>query len=620
MSGTKVAVRMKPFEEDVAAWEDVMVLLRNIDIVYGPKWPDWSKRSIMKWLFGLSMLCTLAANLPASGRNRIFGTMIASISWLMFGWWMFYGWNVGGDMILRQAAVRRVVIDDDAASVVSSSAQLREENEGLRRQLLAAQQAGPTLPPLPPPPGAPPLPNNRAGQEPPGAPVPPLIAPAVQAAVPSPESGAANYGFEQARINDKVIILSTEDIARWSDCTGTMLSFGRDCCSILLNSGEVLNNTPWGRVRLAGVEYPAHRYVAPPPGIVASSLLCHVCLRTGASRCERCDFASCNDPCSCGCVAAPLANQVYAPVAGSPPTQLKAQAARIKDVLIHAYSCRSALPNWPLIFWSGVTKEHGTYGLQPELVPLLQTHGWVGNDTKTAPRFETLRKELSSWESMGAPSHGAAAHILANMDDGEGWDNPEAANYHLRLPPDLQRAGPEVYRSMRAEGYQSIRAWVNDQFPLDKRSLPQYAEMFTSATQVDFAASSCKTESALMRLLSTSDQLEIELRKLASFVHARRTGDRQAALHMLAIRPPGMAADVAPNWLVDEASLHSKYEFQRTQRGSKGGGGGGKGDGTTGGGGGRKGESKGTTKGGGHPAGKAKARKGDAKGADGTQG
>ena len=61
---------------------------------------------------------------------------------------------------------------------------------------------------------------------------------------------------------------------------------------------------------------------------------------------------------------------------------------------------------------------------------------------------------------------------------------------------------------------------------------------------------------------------------------------------MLAIRPPGVAADVAPNWLVDEASPHSKYEFQRTQRGSKGGGGGGKGDGITGGGGGRKGDPK----------------------------
>ena len=168
---------------------------------------------------------------------------------------------------------------------------------------------------------------------------------------------------------------------------------------------------------------------------------------------------------------------------------------------------------------------------------------------------------------------------------------------------------------MRAEGYQSIRAWVNDQFPLDKRSLPQYAKMFTSATQVDFSAANCKNEAALMKLLATSDQLEIELRKLASFVHSRRTGDKQAALHMLAIRPPGMGADVAPNWLVDEASVHSKYEFQRG--GSTKGGGVGKG---AGGGGAPKGQPKDSPKGGGHPAGEAKAKNWEKGGGDPPQG
>ena len=75
-----------------------------------------------------------------------------------------------------------------------------------------------------------------------------------------------------------------------------------------------------------------------------------------------------------------------------------------------------------------------------------------------------------------------------------------------------------------------------------------------------------------MQLLGSSDLLEIELRKLASFIHVRRTGDRRAAIHMLAVRPPGMASDNAPSWLVDEASLHSKWELQRVQRGNKGGG------------------------------------------------
>ena len=346
--------------------------------------------------------------------------------------------------------------------------------------------------------------------------------------------------------------------------------------------------------------------------------MCHICEGSGATRCDVCGFASCGNPCSCGCFL-PAPDQVYAPFAGACPTQLKAQAARLKEILIHAHSCKTALPNWPVIFWKGVTNEQATYGIQAELIQLLQAHGWLGSRTVTAPRFDALKRELSSWETAGAPSHGTAAHLLANLSDGETFDNPDSANYHLRLPPDLQRAGPEVYRSMRAEGYQSIRAWVNDQFPLDKRSLPQYAEMFTSATQVDFSAANCKNEAALMKLLATSDQLEIELRKLASFVHSRRTGDRQAALHMLAIRPPGMGADVAPNWLVDEASIHSKYEFERVQRGGSTIGGGGDGKGA-GGGGAPRGHAKGSPKGGGQPAGKAKAKKWEKGGGDAPQG
>ena len=135
--------------------------------------------------------------------------------------------------------------------------------------------------------------------------------------------------------------------------------------------------------------------------------------------------------------------------------------------------------------------------------------------------------------------------------------------------------------------------------------------MFTSATQVDFQTASCKSESAIMQLLGSSDLLEIELRKLASFIHARRTGDRMAAIHMLAVRPPGVASDVAPAWLVDEASLHSKWETQRVQRGNKGGGGG-KGGGEGGGGGGKTGGGNPTGKG--QPAGKAKAKNGGGKG------
>ena len=35
---------------------------------------------------------------------------------------------------------------------------------------------------------------------------------------------------------------------------------------------------------------------------------------------------------------------------------------------------------------------------------------------------------------------------------------------------------------------------------------------------------------------------------------------------MLAVRAPGQDVDVAPSWLVEEATKHSKVEYERTQR------------------------------------------------------
>ena len=43
-----------------------------------------------------------------------------------------------------------------------------------------------------------------------------------------------------------------------------------------------------------------------------------------------------------------------------------------------------------------------------------------------------------------------------DSEDPEGW---EAA-----LPPDLKRAGPEIYASMKASGVRCARDWVNSMF------------------------------------------------------------------------------------------------------------------------------------------------------------
>lgn len=148
--------------------------------------------------------------------------------------------------------------------------------------------------------------------------------------------------------------------------------------------------------------------------------------------------------------------------------------------------------------------------------------------------------------------------------------DPENMSWHLRLPPDLQRAAPELYRNIRAEGVASVRQWVNDQHPaMEQRQGAAYQDLFTAATIIDYELAGCQNESSLMHRLATSDTLEIQLRKLGSFIYLRRTKDKAGALRMLGIRAPGTMTDIAPRWMLDDANSFSKVEWQRTERGNK---------------------------------------------------
>ena len=180
---------------------------------------------------------------------------------------------------------------------------------------------------------------------------------------------------------------------------------------------------------------------------------------------------------------------------------------------------------------------------------------------------------------------------------------PENMSWHLKLPADLQRAAPELYRNIRAEGVSSVRQWVNEQHPtLEQKNSVQYQDLFMAATIIDFEVADCVTEGALMQKLATSDSLEIHLRKLGAFIYYRRTKDKTGANRMLGVRAPGTNADIAPKWMLDDANTHSKTEMQRIERGSKMaksdyGGGGGGGAGKT-----RKGDGKGRGRGRGKPS------------------
>ena len=260
----------------------------------------------------------------------------------------------------------------------------------------------------------------------------------------------------------------------------------------------------------------------------------------------------------------------YAPFAvGGPPTRVQAQASRIKDALVKAHSLASSMPTWGSMFWQAVKNEKDLYGLEATLLPLLQAHGYIGDATVGPPREDELRKALQEYETMGGPSHGTGGAFARVADIAVG-DSPEQLAWHLKLPPDMQRAGPELYRNIRAEGAASVRQWISDQHPsLEARQTPAFQDLFTAASIIDFELAECKSELAIMQKLGTSDTLEIQLRKLGAFIYYRRTKDKTGANRMLGIRTPGSGADIAPKWMLDDANTHSKVEYQRTERGHK---------------------------------------------------
>ncbi len=257
---------------------------------------------------------------------------------------------------------------------------------------------------------------------------------------------------------------------------------------------------------------------------------------------------------------AQVATQYYAPYS---------EAGRLKEALTKAAALQSTVAAWAPLFWQSVQNERQLYGLDGDLQKVLESHGYIGDGTVGPPRVEELKKTLLEHETLGGPAHGSGGSFARLADINEGA-NPEQLSWHLRLPPDLQRAAPEMYRNIRAEGSASVRQWVNEQHPtIEQKQTPGYQDLYSAATIIDFELAECKTESAVMHKLATSDTLEIHLRKLASFVYYRRTKDKTGANRMLGVRAPGIGADIAPKWMLDDANAHSKVEFQRVERGNK---------------------------------------------------
>ena len=104
-------------------------------------------------------------------------------------------------------------------------------------------------------------------------------------------------------------------------------------------------------------------------------------------------------------------------------------------------------------------------------------------------------------------------------------------------------------------------------FSVDQRQSAHCVDLFNLASLVDFKAKEGgASQSKVLSIIAQDDTCEVALRRLAAWIHERRTGDRDAAQSMLAIKPSSFATDVAPSWLVTEATTYSQSEHKRRER------------------------------------------------------
>ena len=257
--------------------------------------------------------------------------------------------------------------------------------------------------------------------------------------------------------------------------------------------------------------------------------------------------------------AAPDPPPHYTPLAEG--TQAQHQAKSIKELLVLWHGKASLQPAWARSFWAEVGRREP---LEPRVRTLLLSHGYLGQGVGSPPRVKELKEKLEELSIAGALAHTTSAF---RDQDADPW--PEEAGldtWDAALPPDLKRAGPEIYTSMKSAGVRCVRDWINSMFSVDQRQHPQYVELFNLASLVDFKVRDAGSPAQVLSMIGQCDTCEIALRRLASWIHEKRTGDKDAAQSMLAVKPSSFASDIAPSWLVTEASTYSQSEYKRKER------------------------------------------------------
>ncbi|CAE7915850.1 unnamed protein product, partial [Symbiodinium necroappetens] len=133
----------------------------------------------------------------------------------------------------------------------------------------------------------------------------------------------------------------------------------------------------------------------------------------------------------------------YAPLQGQ--SRMLEQAKKVKELLVLWHGRSALLPAWTKSFWQEVGLLEP---LEQRLKALLLSQGYLGRGVGSPPRFKELKEKLEELSTAGAVAHSLDAFRAQDgMAWGEDEDGPES--WEAALPPDLKRAGPEIYSSMK---------------------------------------------------------------------------------------------------------------------------------------------------------------------------
>ena len=286
-------------------------------------------------------------------------------------------------------------------------------------------------------------------------------------------------------------------------------------------------------------------------------------------------------PPKAGSVAAAPSQQGYAPYAAPSASATQSCAHQVKGML-EMYAAHAATdPWWGPRFWQAVAQHEAVNGLDASVLGLVRGMGYAGAGTQGAPDARALGECLARLEATAMPPGGQGLAGLTPSwsagpqpgmmpgpeDSGANLDGADA-RWASQLPPDLRRAAPDIHRNMLGAGVANTREWLNQNFQGAKTS-EIWTDLWTAATAVDYRILQARAEggpAAVAQVLNRDDSIELSLRRLASHIYLTRTRDRVGATQMLGVAPPGAGGDIAPTWLVSDATLHSRNEYRREEQ------------------------------------------------------